>query len=92
MVSGKAHAPIIPQDETAFNMAVLPSSLPLLTASNSQQAKSDQATIPDQSSLPLISTGPSKDTRSRGRSYSVDIVTKNISILNPDKNDEVTVL
>ena len=69
-------------------MAVLPSSLPLLTASNSQQAKSDQATIPDQSSLPLIS----KDTRSRGRSYSVDIVTKNISILNPDKNDEVTVL
>lgn len=92
MVSRKAHAPIIPQDETAFNMAALPANLPLLAAVNSQQTKLDQTVIPDQSALPLIPTGPTKPTRSRSRSYSVDIVTKNISLLNPDKNDEVTVV
>ena len=38
--------------------------------------------------LPTVSTGP---TRARSRSYSVDLVTRPSSSLNPDRSDQITV-
>ena len=39
--------------------------------------------------LPTVSTGP---TRARSRSYSVDLVTRPSSSLNPDRSDQITVI
>ena len=43
---------------------------------------------PTTNQLPLVTTGSS---RARSRSYSIDLVTRNSSSLNPDRSDQITV-